>query len=184
MLPIEKKSNELVQRLLDSGAVYDLARDLVTAEEAQALVCFLRNAHIYRYPKADHTVDGIIMRGNKILLIKRGNPNDPYYDYWALPGGFMEIGESLEQAFCREMKEELGLDFDPENLDQGGTFSRPDRDPRSRVITTVFLVTDDDGEPVAGDDAKECGWFTLAELPKLAFDHGEIIHKVLRCEED
>ncbi len=115
------------------------------------------------------TVDVIIPRGNSIVLIKRRNPPSG----WALPGGFVDYGETLEYAAVREAKEETGLDC--HILDLLGVYSDPNRDVRLHTISTVFIV-DWKGEIQAGDDADEAVWFPLERLPgTIAFDHARII---------
>jgi len=116
------------------------------------------------------TVDTIIeFDGQGIVLIKRKNP--PFG--WAIPGGFVDYGESLEDAAIREAKEETGLDV--KLIRQLHTYSRPDRDPRHHSISTVF-ITKAGGEPSAADDAIEIGIFTKDNLPTpLVFDHAEIL---------
>ena len=116
------------------------------------------------------TVDLIIeLKGRGILLIERKNlPSG-----WALPGGYVDYGESLEQAAIREAKEETSLDV--KLLRQFHAYSNPDRDPRQHNITIVFIA-EAEGEPVAADDASNVGIFTREILPKeLAFDHAEIL---------
>lgn len=104
-----------------------------------------------------------------IVLIKRKNP--PYG--WALPGGFVDYGESLEEAAIREAKEETSLDVELKG--QLHTYSDPDRDPRQHTISTVFMA-ESEGEPKAQDDAAEIGAFTQEEIDfPLAFDHQEIL---------
>lgn len=121
----------------------------------------------YRNPLP--TVDVIILVKGAIVLIKRKNP--PYG--WALPGGFVDYGESLEAAAIREAKEETSLDI--ELVSQMGAYSDPARDPRFHTITYVFLAKAE-GEPKAADDAREIGIFDSASIPEdLAFDHGKII---------
>ena len=125
-------------------------------------------------------VDGIVklftpeghFRG--IVLIERKNPPKGL----ALPGGFVEVGETVEEAVVREIKEEVGLDFEIERL--LGVFSKPDRDPRFHVVSVVF-VGHAVGEPKASSDAKEARVFKLEEIPweKLVFDHAEILRKFL-----
>jgi len=116
------------------------------------------------------TVDLIIEYNKGIILIKRRNPPEG----WALPGGFVDCGESLEDAAVREAKEETGLDVDL--LRQFHTYSAPDRDPRHHTITTVYIARAE-GKAVAGDDAKEIGVFGKDMLPgQIAFDHREIIN--------
>ncbi len=115
------------------------------------------------------TVDAIIEVNSGIVLIKRKNPPSG----WALPGGFVDYGETLEEAVCREMKEETGLDI--HLVRQFHTYSDPDRDPRHHTISTIFIATAA-GSPRAGDDAKEAGVFTKDDLPDdIAFDHRRIL---------
>ncbi len=123
---------------------------------------------IYRNPIP--TVDIIIEIESKgIILIKRKNP--PYG--WAIPGGFVDYGESLEEAALREAKEETNLDL--ERLRQFHTYSDPQRDPRHHSISTVY-VGKGKGEPRAKDDATEIGIFTESSLPdEIAFDHRSIL---------
>ena len=115
------------------------------------------------------TVDIIIEQKGGIILIERMNP--PYG--WALPGGFVDYGESLESAARREALEETGLVVDL--LGQFHTYSDPDRDPRQHNISTVF-VAKASGKAQAGSDAKKAGLFTESTLPKpLVFDHALIL---------
>jgi len=115
-------------------------------------------------------VDIIIEYNGGIILIKRKNPPEG----WALPGGFVGYGESLESAATREAKEETGLDI--ELLRQFHTYSDPKRDPRHHTITTVFIAKSR-GRAVAGDDAKEIGIFSKDNLPaQIAFDHRDILN--------
>lgn len=114
------------------------------------------------------TVDIIIEIDGKIVLIERKNP--PHG--WALPGGFVDYGESFEQAALREAKEETGLEV--KDLQQFHTYSEPGRDPRFHTASTVFTGRAS-GPPVAGDDAGKAELFTEHDLPRLAFDHDRII---------
>lgn len=115
------------------------------------------------------TVDIIIEMDQRIILIKRKNP--PYG--WALPGGFVDYGESIESAAIREAKEETSLDINL--IEQFHTYSKPDRDPRHHTVTTVFLAQAA-GNPKASDDAKKIGLFTKETLPDpIAFDHQRIL---------
>jgi ADP-ribose pyrophosphatase YjhB (NUDIX family) len=105
-----------------------------------------------------------------IILIKRKNPPGG----WALPGGFVDYGESIESAAVREAREETGLDA--QLIRQFHTYSDPNRDPRHHTITTVFIAKAR-GEAVAGDDAKEIGVFQRDNLPVvIAFDHRDILN--------
>ncbi|MGC9307269.1 MAG: NUDIX domain-containing protein [Thermoplasmatota archaeon] len=121
------------------------------------------------------TVDGVIISDGKLLLIRRGNP--PFKDAWALPGGFVDYGETVEAAVRREVKEETGLTTSIQQL--VGVYSDPHRDPRGHTVSVVFLLAVESGTPEGGDDAVEAGWFSLDELPELAFDHAKIINDAL-----
>lgn len=137
----------------------------------------------YDYPRPAVTVDIIVEREDgKILLIKR--KNDPYKDHWALPGGYMNIDETLAEAASRELKEETNIDYSPYGLVPFGNYDAVDRDTRGRVITAVFIATvekNDIGKEKAQDDAVDLSWFTeeeIRELP-LAFDHSQILSDFL-----
>ena len=115
------------------------------------------------------TVDAIIEVGGGIVLVKRRFPPPG----WALPGGFVEYGETVEAAAVREAEEETGLKV--RLTDLFGVYSDPRRDPRRHTIAVVFIATAT-GTPVGGDDAAEARVFTPAALPTpLAFDHGLIL---------
>lgn len=114
------------------------------------------------------TVDIIIEIGDKIVLIERKNPPPG----WALPGGFVDYGESFETAAAREALEETGIKVS--NLRQFHTYSEPGRDPRFHTASTVFIATGE-GCPVAGDDAGKAELFSWDNLPELAFDHSRIL---------
>ncbi len=115
----------------------------------------------------------------QLLLIERAR--EPFAGSWALPGGFVDIGEALEVAARRELYEETGVkDIYVEQLH---TFGTPDRDPRGRVITVAYLAlasADIMAKTRAGDDASETTWYAISDLPSLAFDHHEIIQVALR----
>ncbi len=114
-------------------------------------------------------VDVIIEINGGIILIKRKNP--PFG--WAIPGGFVDCGETIEQAVIREAKEETGLDI--ENVRQFHTYSDPKRDPRHHTVSIIFIASAS-GTPNAGDDAKEAEIFIRDSLPdNLAFDHMQIL---------
>ncbi len=120
--------------------------------------------------KPSIAVDGIITKGGKILLIKR--KNEPFKGKWALPGGFVEYGERVEEAVLREIKEETGLNAKIKKL--LGVYSDPNRDPRGHTISIVFIL-EAEGEAKGGDDAEEAKFFDLKKLPSLAFDHKKIV---------
>lgn len=127
-----------------------------------------RSVEIYRNPLP--TVDIIIEMDGGIVLIRRKNP--PYG--WALPGGFVDYGETVETAAKREAKEETQLDV--ELISQLGVYSDPDRDPRHHTISVVFCARGR-GQPCASDDAVDVGIFNKINLPvDMAFDH----HKILQ----
>lgn len=126
----------------------------------------------YRNPLL--TVDTIIETKGGIVLIERVNP--PHG--WALPGGFVDYGESLETAAVREAKEETCLDV--KLTEQFHTYSDPARDPRHHTVTTVYIATAE-GTPRAADDAKNCGVFTRDTLPSpIVFDHATILDDYFR----
>lgn len=118
------------------------------------------------------TVDAIIERDDKILLIKR--ENEPFKGQWALPGGFVEYGESAEDAIIREVKEEANLDMSIKTL--LGVYSKPGRDPRGHVISICYVASAK-GEEKGGTDASDAAFFSPAEIKELelAFDHRDII---------
>lgn len=122
---------------------------------------------------ADAVVFGFDGKQLHVLLVERGI--EPYRGCWALPGGFMNIDETIEECAKRELREETGVcDV---YLEQFKVFSGVGRDPRERVVTVAFmaLVRKADFRLIAGDDAARASWFELEELPPLAFDHHDII---------
>lgn len=122
------------------------------------------------------TADCVVVDPDRgVLMVRRKNP--PYKGYLALPGGFVEIGEAVEDAARRELKEETGLDA--MNLALVGVYSRPNRDPRGHVCSVAFLTSDTRGEPKAGDDAEAFDWIKDFDGVEIAFDHREIITDAL-----
>ncbi len=118
-------------------------------------------------------VDAIIVKDDCVVLIKRKNP--PFQDYYALPGGFVEIGEYVEEAVVREAKEETGLDVEVEKF--SGIYDDPKRDPRGHVISIAYICRVVGGELKAMTDAKDVHCVPLKEIKniKLAFDHAKIL---------
>ncbi len=133
--------------------------------------------HTYEHPHPAVTTDVVIFTladdALKVLLVRRAHP--PFQDQWALPGGFVEIGEDLEVCALRELEEETGVTgvF----LEQLYTFGSPRRDPRERVITVAYfaLVPMDRLHLRAASDAREVAWYRCDALPELAFDHADIV---------
>ena len=128
----------------------------------------------YKSPKL--TADGAILKGNKILLIKR--KNEPFKGNWALPGGYVEYGEKVEDAVVREVLEETGMKAKISDL--LGVYSDPNRDPRGHTITVVYLLETQGGELRSGDDASDAKFFDLDKLPELSFDHDVILKDIIR----
>ncbi len=131
----------------------------------------------YKYPRAALTVDAIVFAKENgstyILLIQRGN--EPFKNMWALPGGFIEMDETLENACKRELDEETGLKV--EKMTQFRTFDAVNRDPRHRTISVVFFAELHERKTVkGGDDAARAEWFSISDLPELAFDHSQILN--------
>lgn len=131
---------------------------------------------VYKNPKL--TVDGIIFKDHKVLLIKRKNP--PFKGKWALPGGFVEYNEKTEDAVVREIFEETGLKTRVRSL--LGVYSDPSRDPRGHTVSVAYILETQDEQPVGGDDAFLAKFFILDNLPELAFDHKIIIEEAISKE--
>ena len=132
--------------------------------------------YTYKYPRPSLTVDATVFREKnhryELLLIQR--KYEPFEGRWALPGGFVDMDETLEEAVTRELKEETNLTG--VELNQLHAFSTLGRDPRGHTISVVFWgVLNTDQEAVAGDDAKNAKWFNLDHLPELAFDHHQVV---------
>ncbi len=135
-----------------------------------------------KYPKPAVTVDCVIFGYAKnslqVLLISRGV--EPFKNTWALPGGFIKMDETLNEAAARELEEETGLKH--VYMEQLYTFGAVNRDPRERVVSVAYfaLINLDKAHPIkGGTDAKEARWFDINEVPKLAFDHRQILDKAI-----
>lgn len=139
-----------------------------------------RDSYCYEHPRPAVSVDIVLVRSGEVLLVRRGG--EPYEGMWALPGGFVDEDETLEEAAARELEEETGLKG--VELEQLRAFSDPDRDPRGRTISVAFVGhAPRNQDPHAGDDAAALAWFPLTELPPLAFDHAAIIDVATRHTE-
>jgi 8-oxo-dGTP diphosphatase len=129
------------------------------------------------YPRPSVTVDLVILTiaedDLKVLLIRRRQ--EPFRDRWALPGGFVDINESLETAAARELEEETGVR--DVYLEQLYTFGDPGRDPRGRVISVAYfaLIDAERQRIVAADDAADAAWHSVFKPPRLAFDHAKVL---------
>ena len=132
-------------------------------------------SYTYKYPRPAVTADVVAITKEevpKVLLIQRGF--EPYKGCWAFPGGFMEMDETTEECAIRELQEETGLKLD--SMVQVGAYSKVDRDPRGRTITIAYLaIVDEQLYVIAQDDAAMAEWFSINNLPTLAFDHKEIM---------
>ncbi|WP_035797422.1 NUDIX domain-containing protein [Butyrivibrio sp. MB2005] len=154
---------------------------------------YLKDYNPDKWKKPSLTADICIITksegARKILLIRRGN--HPYIGKWALPGGFTQQGETIEETASRELEEETGIRMDAKALTLVGLYSKPGRDPRDWTVSAAYLAEVDENEvrPIAGDDADDAKWFTISKdgdnytlscgdivlaLSDLAFDHEEI----------
>lgn len=138
-------------------------------------------SYTYEYPRPALTVDAVVFRENQneleVLLIQR--KHYPFKGMWALPGGFVDMDETVEEAVVRELEEETHLKL--EGLKQLHTFSELGRDPRGRTVSVTFYgkTTIKNSHVKGGDDAADAQWFSLNKLPKLAFDHIEAVEMAL-----
>ncbi len=132
------------------------------------------------YPRPMLTVDTVVLTREltpSILLIQRANP--PFAGDWALPGGFVDEGETVAEAAPRELGEETGLRVGP--LEMLGVYDTPGRDPRGWTVSVVYLARIPARVEVKGaDDASDACWFAVDRLPELAFDHAAIVANALR----
>lgn len=138
----------------------------------------------YEYPRPALTVDCVVFGFNpdegdlKVLLIERNG--EPFKGHWALPGGFVDMDETIEAAAMRELQEETGLNdiF----LEQLFTFGEPSRDPRGRVISVAYyaLISLKEKELKPDSDANDARWFSVEQIPPLAFDHAQIFETAIQ----
>ena len=131
--------------------------------------------YAYQYPRASVTADAVLFAEKDgqtyVLLIQRGN--DPYKGYWAFPGGFLNMDETVARCAERELEEETGIRLTGMQL--VGIYSDVERDPRGRVITAAYTAMTAMPQAVAADDAAAARWWPLSALPQLAFDHDKIL---------
>ena len=137
-----------------------------------------KGKYVYDWPRPMVTVDAAVFTFSgdrvKVLLINRGK--EPFKGKWALPGGFVDMDEELEDAVARELEEETGLVG--VRLEQMRTFGTVGRDPRGRMITIVFMgiAKEEQTRIKAGDDAAQAQWFDIEKVPDdMAFDHNEVV---------
>lgn len=136
--------------------------------------------YAYRWPRASVTADAVLFAEKEgqmyVLLIQRGN--DPYKGYWAFPGGFLNMDETVAHCAERELEEETGIVLTSMQL--SGIYSDVERDPRGRVITAAYTAMTTMPEAIAADDAAAAKWWPLNDLPPLAFDHDKILADAMR----
>jgi 8-oxo-dGTP diphosphatase len=135
-----------------------------------------KGTYTYEYPRPAVTADAVILSREdkpRVLLIRRRG--EPFAGTWAIPGGFVDMDETLEAAARRELFEEAGVRVG--RLEQLHTFGDPGRDPRGRTISVAFIGRADADQlrPRSGDDAAAVAWHSLPRPPRLAFDHAEIL---------
>ncbi len=149
----------------------DEGKRLLNEYEARSneLSHFMKDKKAYDRPAL--TVDGVVALEGKIVLIRRGN--EPFKGKYALPGGFVEYGETTEHAVVREVKEETGLETKIVRL--LAVRSDPLRDPRGHTVSVVYVLEKTGGKLVGGDDAERACLFTLGALPQMAFDHAAVV---------
>jgi 8-oxo-dGTP diphosphatase len=140
------------------------------------------------YRRVAVTVDVLLFsevdRRLQLLVVKR--KNDPFKGRWALPGGFIEPEENLEQAARRELREETGINVPRGRLSQLAAYGDPHRDPRGRTVSVAFIGTAKmRARPAASDDAADARWVEIPKLlrskPGMAFDHAKIVRDAILC---
>jgi len=129
-----------------------------------------------RFRSPSLTVDAVWIAGDRVLLVRRGRA--PFRGRWAFPGGFVELGETVEEAVVRELHEETGLR--PAKVRLMGVYSRPGRDPRGPTVTIAYRMAGRPAPPMGASDAREARWVDIAKARGLAFDHDEILRDALK----
>lgn len=159
---------------LPSGRLTTRGRKLLREYETLAGALDLALHQAAHQPRI--TVDGLIAGEKGVLLIQRANP--PFKGAWAIPGGFVEWGEAVEEAVCREIEEETSLKTEIEEL--VGVYSKMGRDPRGHTVSVAFALRPVGGRLAAKTDATRVSWHAWDALPPLAFDHAEILAEYRR----
>ena len=140
-----------------------------------------KGTYTYEYPRPAVTTDCVIFgfdsEGLSVLLVERGI--EPFKGCWAFPGGFMQMDEDAETGAKRELKEETGLDAD--YIEQFGTFTDVNRDPRGRVVTIAYFTLVKKTDVKGADDAAQARWFSIDSIPPLAFDHDRILRVAIKA---
>ena len=143
-------------------------------QEFYSRLSSMKDPHERNLKKPSLTTDGILVVDDRICLVRRKHA--PFEGMYALPGGFVEYGERLEECIIREFKEETGLDVKIRSL--FGVYSDPDRDPRGHTVSAVYVLSLKGGK-LSDSDETFAEWVSLSKLPKLAFDHGKIVSDYL-----
>lgn len=174
---VRRIESRVGEKVLLKGTLTPFGIDLVERMELYVRLLEAQLENLWKNPSI--TCDGLVLREGKVLLVKRGR--EPFQGRHALPGGFVEYGESTEDCVVREIREETGLDTEVIRL--VGAYSEMGRDPRGHFITLLYLLRERGGSLIAGDDADSAEFFTLTDLPELAFDHAVMIKDGLKAAE-
>jgi 8-oxo-dGTP diphosphatase len=170
-----KEGDQIIRLLPSVTTVCNVYNLFVIYHPDLNLVSWYRHLRGVALKTPSLAVDTVLLFQGKLVLIRRKNP--PYKGFYALPGGYVDIGESVESAAIRESKEETGLNM--RILDLIGVYSDPGRDPRGHVVSIAYLA-EGSGETASGSDAASAEVFPLDSLPPLAFDHRKIIEDAMR----
>lgn len=164
-------------KVLEGRKLTDHGMEIIGRMEVYVRVLEDQLDHLWRKPSL--TCDGLVIRKGGVLLVKRAR--EPFRGCFALPGGFVEYGESAEDCVVREVREETGLDT--EVLRLIGAYSEMGRDPRGHFVTLLYLLREKGGSLKAGDDAESTGFFDPSALPEMAFDHAKMVRDGLGAVE-
>lgn len=177
LLRVRRIERKVGGKVLEKGTLSPFGNELVDRMGLYVRLLEAQLENLWKNPSL--TCDGLIIRQGKVLLVKRGR--EPFRGCYALPGGFVEYGESTEDCVVREIKEETGLDTEVVRL--VGAYSEMGRDPRGHFVTLLYLLREKGGALKAGDDADSADFFALSDLPDLAFDHGRMIADGIKASE-